>query len=350
MGGVRVMSGSKMSAEIREQPEVLERVLDGGWGEVSAAVRVLRQVDLRSVMIAARGTSDNAALYAKYLFEVMLGLPTALASPSAFTLYNSQMNLKGVLVIGISQSGESRDVLEAIRRSAELGASTLTITNHEGSAMAQAGQHHFFLRAGKEESVAATKTYTAELMMLYLLACKLKGEETLGHEVRRLPELSREVLEAEWEGTERYRYAEYMVVTSRGYNLATAEEAALKLMETTYVVAQAFSAADLRHGPIAMIGQDFPVVVIAPPGKVQQDLQSLVESLKDRGAEFVAISDDSSILKKASAKFEMPVRCSDELSPILYAAPIQLFAENLARLKGLNPDSPRGLSKVTETW
>jgi glutamine---fructose-6-phosphate transaminase (isomerizing) len=344
------MSGSQMSAEIREQPEVLERVLDGGWGEVSAAVRVLRQVDLRSVMIAARGTSDNAALYAKYLFEVMLGLPTALASPSAFTLYNSQMNLEGVLVIGISQSGESRDVLEAIRRSAELGASTLTITNHEGSAMAQAGQHHFFLRAGKEESVAATKTYTAELMVLYLLAYALKGEERLGHDVRRLPEFSREVLEAEWEGTERYRYAEYMVVTSRGYNLATAEEAALKLMETTYVVAQAFSAADLRHGPIAMIGHDFPVLAIAPPGRAQPGMRSLVENLRDRGAELVVVSNERTMLDKASATFPVPGSLPEELSPILYAIPIQLLAENLARLKGLNPDSPRGLSKVTGTW
>ena len=216
--------------------------------------------------------------------------------------------------------------------------------------MAEAAQHHFFLRAGKEESVAATKTYTAELLVLYLIVSALKGDESLGDEVRELPERLREVLEAEWEGTERYRYAEYMAVTSRGYNLATAEEAALKLMETTYIVAQAFSAADLRHGPIAMIGRDFPVVVVAPPGKVQQDLRSLVESLKDRGAEFVAISDDSFILEKASAKFEVPALCPDEISPILYAAPIQLFAENLARLKGLNPDSPRGLSKVTETW
>src|SRR5215207_6044455 len=183
-GRVRAMSASKMSAEIREQPEVLERILEEGWDEILAAARVLRQGDLRSVMIAARGTSDNAALYAKYLFEVLLGVPTALASPSAFTLYESQMSLEGVLVIGISQSGESRDVLAAVRKSAQLGASTLTITNDEGSAMAQAGQHHFFLRAGKEESVAATKTYTAELMMLYLLAHALKGEERLAHEVR----------------------------------------------------------------------------------------------------------------------------------------------------------------------
>src|SRR5215210_2155732 len=197
------MSGSKMFAEIREQPEVLERILDEGWGEILSATRVLRQGDLRSVMIAARGTSDNAALYAKYLFEVLLGVPTALASPSTFTLYESRMNLKGVLVMGISQSGESQDVLETIRRSDELGANTLTVTNDEGSAMAKVGQHHFFLRAGKEESVAATKTYTAELMMLYLLVRALKGEESLEDKVRQLPGLSRQVLEVEWEGIER---------------------------------------------------------------------------------------------------------------------------------------------------
>jgi glutamine---fructose-6-phosphate transaminase (isomerizing) len=344
------MSGSKMSAEIREQPEVLERILDEGWEEVLSASRVLREGGLRSVMIAARGTSDNAALYAKYLFEVLLGVPTALASPSTFTLFESRMNLEGVLVVGISQSGESQDVLETIRRSGELGASTLTVTNDEGSAMAEAAQHHFFLRAGKEESVAATKTYIAELMVLYLLVSALKGEERLGPEVRRLPELSREVLEAQWEGTERYRYAQYMVVTSRGYNLATAEEAALKLMETTYVVAQAFSAADLRHGPIAMIGHDFPVLAIAPPGRAQPGVRSLVENLRDRGAELLVISDERPMLDKASARFPVPGSLPEELSPVLCAIPIQLLAEKLARLKGLNPDSPRGLSKVTETW
>jgi glutamine---fructose-6-phosphate transaminase (isomerizing) len=216
--------------------------------------------------------------------------------------------------------------------------------------MAEAAQHHFFLRAGKEESVAATKTYSAELLVLYLLVCALKGEQSLGDEVRGLPRLVREVLKTEWEGTERYRYAEYMVVTSRGYNLATAEEAALKLMETTYIVAQAFSGADLRHGPIAMIGHDFPVLAIAPPGKAQPGMKSLVGNLRDRGAELVVVSDERTMLDKASATFPVPTSLPEELSPILCAIPIQLLAENLARLKGLNPDSPRGLSKVTETW
>ena len=186
--------------------------------------------------------------------------------------------------------------------------------------------------------------------MLYLLVCALRGEESPNAEARGLPELSREVLGAEWEGTQRYRYAENMVVTSRGYNLATAQEAALKLMETTYVVAHAFSAADLRHGPIAMIGRDFPVLVIAPPGRAQEGMRSLVKNLRDRGAELLVVTDHEAMLEQASAMFPVPSSLPEELSPILCAIPIQLLAENLARLKGLDPDAPRGLSKVTETW
>jgi glutamine---fructose-6-phosphate transaminase (isomerizing) len=344
------MNGSKMLKEIREQPEVLGRVLDEGWGEVSAAARELRSRGFRYGMLAARGTSDNVALYTKYLFEVILGVPTALASPSAFTLYESEMKLDDVLVIGISQSGESKDVLETVRRSGELGASTLSVTNDAGSSMARVADHHLFLRAGEEESVAATKTYTASLLLLYLLVQALSGEEEPGAEARRLPEGAREVLEAGWEGTERYRYADHLVVTSRGYNLATAKEAALKLMETTYVVAEAFSAADLRHGPIAMIGQDFPVIAIVPPGKVRHGMTSLVESLSSRGAEVAVISDDETLTGRAGVGFVVPATCPEELSPVLYAIPPQVLAHDLARLKRLDPDAPRGLSKVTETW
>jgi glutamine---fructose-6-phosphate transaminase (isomerizing) len=344
------VNGTKMLKEIREQPEMLERVLEEGWGEVHGAAAELRSRGFRSAILAARGTSDNAALYAKYLFEVVLGVPTALASPSTFTLYESKMDLDGVLVVGISQSGESKDVLETVRRSGELGAGTLSVTNDEGSALAAAAEFHFFLRAGREESVAATKTYTAELLMLYLLVEALNGGKKPGAEVGRLPEQARKVLEAGWEGTDRYRYADHLVVTSRGYNLATAQEAALKLMETTYVVAEAFSAADLRHGPIAMIGQDFPVIAIVPPGKARPGMVSLVENLWDRGAEVAVISDDGGLTGRAGVGFVVPVSCPEELSPVLYAIPPQLLSHDLARPKRLDPDSPRSLSKVTETW
>ena len=341
---------SRMYQEIRQQPDVLARILDEGWDTVLAAAHNLRHQGFRFVMIVARGTSDNAALYAKYLFEVHLGVPTALASPSTFTLYESEMKLDDVLVIGIRPSGESKDVLETVRRSRELGASTLCVTNDEDSSMARVADHHLCLQVGNEESVAATKTYTASLLVLYLLVEALKGGKIPGAEVRKLPEEVQVVLEVRWEGIERCRYADHLVVTSRGFNLPTAQEAALKLMETTYVVAEAFSAADLRHGPIAMIGRDFPVVAIAPPGKAQPGMSSLVGNLGDRGAELVVITDNSTMLDKASAKFPVPGSLAEELAPVLYAIPIQLLAENLAHLKGLDPDSPRGLSKVTETW
>ena len=339
-----------MLREIREQPEVLGRLLDEAWADVLAVARDLRDRRVRHMMLAARGTSDNAALYAKYLFEIVLGVPTALASPSAFTLYETSMALEDVLVIGISQSGESRDVLQTILRSRELGAGTLCVTNDEASSMAGAADHHIFLRAGKEESVAATKTYTAELLVLYLLVRALSGEGEPGAGVGRLPGLAREVLGSTWRGTERYRYAEYLVVTSRGYNLATAQEAALKLMETTYVVAGAFSAADLRHGPIAMIGQDFPVIAVVPPGRAREGMVSLVESLSERGAEVAVICDDEALAGRAGVNFVVPGTCPEELSPILYGIPAQILAHDLALLKRLDPDAPRGLSKVTETW
>ena len=302
------------------------------------------------MMLVARGTSDNAAYYAKYLFEVTLGVPASLASPSVFTLYESRMKLDDVLVIGISQSGESKDVLETVRRSRELGASTLSITNDEGSSLAEAAEFHFPLRAGEEKSVAATKTYTAELLLSYLLVAALNGEKAPDKDVTRLPEAAREVLGSGWKGTDRYRYAEHMVVTSRGYNLATAQEAALKLMETSYVVAESFSEADLKHGPIAMIGRDFPVGAVVPPGKGRPGMTSLVASLDDKGAEVAVISDDGALAGGAKVGFPMPISCPEELSPVLYAIPPQMLAEELALLKGLDPDAPRGLSKVTEIW
>ena len=339
---------SAMYREIREQPEVLATILEE-WETVARAARTLRSRGFRFAMLAARGTSDNAALYAKYLFEIRLGVPVSLASPSAFTLYESEMNLENVLVIGISQSGESKDVLEVLRRSRQLGAITLSVTNDEGSSLAAAADVHLWLRAGNEKSVAATKTYTAELFLLYLLITALDSSEP-EPEVQQLPEQARRVLEVAWEGVERYRYAHYMTVASRGYNFATAKEAALKLMETTYTVTEAFSEADLRHGPMAMIGRDFPVVLIVPPGRAYQSMDSLAKGLAARGADLAVIGEDPDLVSEAAAGFLVPVSCPEELSPILYALPAQLLALGVAELRGLDPDSPRGLSKVTETW
>ena len=344
------MTTTRMRDEICEQPEVLERVLDEGWPATLEAGNTLRDRGFRFAVLAARGTSDNAALYAKYLFENLLGIPTALASPSSFTLYGARMDLRDTLMVGVSQSGESKDVLETVRRAREMGAPTLSITNDESSPMAEAADLHLPLLAGSEASVAATKTYTAALLTLYLLVEALRGENGPGEEVRRLPGWSRQVLAGGWRGVERYRYAEYVTVVSRGYNLATAKEAALKLMETSYVVADAFSAADLHHGPIAMIGRGFPVLALVPPGKARPAMMDLTRSLStDREAELMVVGDEQAT-GAAAAGFTMPVECPEELSPILWSIPPQLLAESLSRIKGLDPDAPRGLSKVTETW
>jgi glucosamine--fructose-6-phosphate aminotransferase (isomerizing) len=339
-----------MYREIHEQPEVLTTILEEEWGAVVDAARTLRSRGFRFAMLAARGTSDNAALYAKYLFEIRLGVPVSLAAPSAFTLYESEMNLENVLVIGISQSGESKDVLEVLHRSRQLGAITLSMTNDEASSLASAADVHLWLRAGDEKSVAATKTYTAELLLLYLLIAALEETPEPEPEVEQLPDQARQVLEVAWEGVERYRYADYMTVASRGYNFATAKEAALKLMETTYTVTEAFSEADLRHGPMAMIGRGFPVVLIVPSGKAYQSMGSLARGLASRDAELVVMGEDPGLVGEAAAGFLVPVSCPEELSPILYALPAQLLAHGVAELRGLDPDSPRGLSKVTETW
>ena len=281
---------------------------------------------------------------------MILGVPTALASPSTFTIYESALELEGVLTIGISQSGESRDVLETIREARRQGAVTLSLTNDEGSSMAAAADHHLPLLAGKERSVAATKTYTSQLLLLYLLVAALSGEEGPPEAARKLPDQAAEVLAESWANIARYRYAEHLVVVSRGYNLATAREAALKLMETSYVVAQPFSEADLRHGPMAMVTQDFPVVAIVPPGKARASMLELVRNLDERGAEQVIIGADEEPLRKAAAGFRVPVSCPEELSPVLYILPAQTLAQELAVIRGLDPDSPRGLSKVTESW
>ena len=216
--------------------------------------------------------------------------------------------------------------------------------------MAAAAEHHLPLFAGTEVSVAATKTYTAELLLLYLLVAALRGEEDPPAEAGRIPQQAEQVLAVRWENVARYRYAGHLVAVSRGYNLATAKEAALKLMETSYVVAQPFSEADLRHGPMAVVTRDFPVVAVVPPGRARSSMLELVDNLDERGAEQIMISEDDESLRKAASGFRIPVSCPEPLSPILYILPAQLLAQELSVLKGLDPDAPRGLSKVTESW
>jgi glucosamine--fructose-6-phosphate aminotransferase (isomerizing) len=351
---------SKMLNEIREQPAALERSLRSG---LRAAARLSRAVESRRpklILIAARGTSDNAAQFARYLLEITTGIPVSLAAPSIFTLYGASVRLEHALVVAISQSGESTDTNLVLERAREQGALTVGITNEPRSALAQLAEHVFLVRAGRERSVAATKTYTGQLLMCYLLAHAL-GARIRVDDLRRLPEWTAAALSLEPHIAEcagRYRFMERAIVVGRGLNYANAFEFALKMMETCYVLTDRFSTADFLHGPIAMIERAFPVFLFAPPGVTWPGTLDMLDRLDSLKAETLMIADAShreAIVSKARA-IVIPAKLArrgaqpaELFTPIPYVVPAQLLAAYLAMEKGLDPDRPRTLTKVTLT-
>ena len=271
---------SKVEREIREQPEVLERLLREGRGRAQEIAGRIRERAPRYVVIAARGSSDNAARYAQYLFGAHNRLPVCLATPSLYTVYGAGPSLVGALVVGVSQSGRSPDIVAVLEAGRRDGALTVAITNEPDSPLAQAAEHVLPLGAGPERAVAATKTYTASLGALAMLSAALEASEARRDELTRLPNALAAALEANGaldDAVARYRYAEQFVVVGRGFNYSTAFEVALKMKETSYLIAEPYSPADLLHGPVAMIDRGFPALVIAPSGRVLSDLAALME-------------------------------------------------------------------------
>src|SRR5689334_11592098 len=252
---------SLMLAEIEQQPAVLERTLKQEAPRIARFAESLKKRGTRLIVLVARGSSDNAALFGRYLLEISTGIPVSLAAPAVHTLYHTKMDLRETLVIGISQSGEGADVNIVLENSKRGGAMTLAITNESNSSMERIANETFLMHAGRERSVPATKTYTGQLMIFHLLASALNGSKRFS-EVERLPELAAASLELRpqiEETVERYAFMERCVVVGRGLNYANAYEFAIKMMETCYVVAERFSSADFLHGPIAMVEHKFPV-------------------------------------------------------------------------------------------
>ena len=344
---------SRMLDEIRQQPEALEHTLLGEARRVERLKRLLEKRRPRLIVLAARGTSDNAALFGRYLLEITTGIPVSLAAPSIATLYGAKVDYRETLLVALSQSGESTDTNMVLERARRQGALTLGITNERGSTLARLAEHVFLVRAGKENSVAATKTYTGQMLLLYLLSYALGGAITL----RWTPADSRRRGRGAAPGTgdrglsERYRFMRYAVVVGRGLNYANAFEFALKLMETCYVVAERFSSADFMHGPIALVEPSFPVFAFAPPGVTWPSIGETLTSLQELRAEIVAITDSGNreVAARATRVIQLPRRVPETLTPIPYIVPAQLFAASLAARKGLDPDQPRTLSKVTLT-
>jgi glucosamine--fructose-6-phosphate aminotransferase (isomerizing) len=344
---------SKMLEEIEEQPAALERTLQGELGAIGELRRRLSAKPPRMILLAARGTSDNAAQFGRYLLEITTGIPVSLAAPSIFTLYQAPVKLDDTLVVAISQSGESTDTNLVLERAKEQGCVTIGVTNEASSSLARLAEHTFLVRAGKEKSVAATKTYTGQLLMLYLLAYALGGRIELD-DFMRLPAWTESALRLEPEvraKAERFRFMDHAVVVGRGLNYSNAFEFALKLMETCYVIAERFSSADLLHGPIAMVEAGFPAFLFAPSGVTWPGLRGMIEKLNDLRAETLLITDLGNPEAVAMQKNSIiiPAELPEMYTPIPYIVPAQLFAATLAEHKGINPDQPRTLSKVTRT-
>jgi glutamine---fructose-6-phosphate transaminase (isomerizing) len=344
-----------LESEIKSQPSVIQRLLQAETENVTRMVEMFRsggKYTFNYVLIAARGTSDNAARYAQYLFGIHNHLQVALATPSVFSMYRQPPDLSGALVIGISQSGQSPDIVSVLAEGRRQGRPTLAITNDPESPLAKAAEGNIQLHAGPEKAVAATKTYTSSLAAMALFSAILSGDPGLVHDLQLLPDQMEHTLQGVapiLKRVERYRYMDHCIVIGRGYNYSTAFEIALKIKELTSTVTEQYSPADFRHGPVAMLNVGFPVIVIAPKGPVFGDMQAMVSELKKHGAELLVISDDTSLLESAELPFRLPAGIPEWLSPMAAVLPGQLFGLALAQSRHLNPDQPEGLTKVTET-
>lgn len=340
-----------MLKEIHEQPAALDKTLRLEAKNVLDIAARVRAFAPEFIMLVARGTSDNAATYAKYLFECVNGIPCSLAAPSIFTVYGKSIRLKRSVVIGISQSGEGTDINEVLTDARRQGAFTIAVTNSSTSGITKAAEHTIMLRAGKENALAATKTYTCELLSLMMLSEAMRGAKDFAR-LNKIPDEIQKTLGLEGcirDLSCRYRYMAHCVIIGRGFNYCTIQEAALKMMETSYVVAQPFSTADFMHGPIAMTGEGFPVFIAAAPGAMAEPIRKLTADLTGRQVETVVLSSQSATLEKAAIPICMEVNPPEQWSPIHYIVPFQFLACFISISKGLDPDNPRFLKKVTRT-
>ncbi len=342
---------SILEQEIYSQPGVIARLLEH---EVQHVRQIVDQLPpFEYVLIAARGSSDHAATYAKYVWAALAGYPVALATPSLQTLYKTSPRMNGALIVGISQSGQSPDIIAVLAEGKRQGRPTLAITNDGASPLADIADHVIELSAGPERSIAATKTYTAQLAVMALFAAIWNGDQARLTELLDLPTaLSATLHEATnmAQLSERYRYMDRCIIIGRGYNYATSFELALKLKELTYIMATSYSSADFRHGPSATIEPGLPVILVMPAGATFDDMLDLAGTLQQREAELLVISDVPQALELAKTALPLATPVPEWLSPINAILPGQLLALHLALAKGLNPDIPRGLQKVTRTF
>ena len=344
---------SNLAKEIHEQPQALSRLLDTQVVAIQQLAEAIQRRQITHIVIAARGSSDNAARYALYLFGTLNQFLVTLAAPSLYTLYKRPPRLGNTLVLGISQSGQSPDLVAVLAEARQQGALTAAFTNISDSQLAQQADHVINLSAGVERSIAATKTYTAELLALAMLSSQLAGDESMWTTLRQVPQWVEQTFELNpdiYQTIKPYCQMRRCIVIGRGYNYATAFELALKLKELTYTLVEPYSSADFLHGPSALIEPGFPIVVTAVHGPILSEMQlQLMPLLIERGAEIITLGNDPQTLSQAQTTLPLPNDIPEWLSPICAIIPGQLFALHIATMRGYDVDRPRGLKKVTKT-
>ncbi len=352
---------SNMWKEIQEQPDLLKNTITRNISDIKSLADEIDRRGIRFIAIAARGTSDNAAVYAKYVFELLVGIPVMLAAPSIFTIYNHTINFKDSMVIGISQSGMAKDVLEVLNAAKAQGGLTVSITNSPESPLAIGADWHLCCFSGVEAGIAATKTFTAQAYIIVNLALELANKnsakainnEGLADELSIMPDKTREVIkdvDAIDEIAKRYRLMNDCIVLARGVNYAIALECAIKIMETSYVRAKAYSTSDFYHGPLALVESNTPVVLFAPDGPTIHDTRNMAERLTQIGADLLVISNDSEMLKSGTVSISVPYSEYDIVSFFYNTIAAQILAYRLTIQKGMDPDNPRNIKKITITY
>jgi glucosamine--fructose-6-phosphate aminotransferase (isomerizing) len=342
---------SWLETELREQPEALARLLDRQTAHANTVADVFRRDDVRYILIASRGSSSNAARYAQYVLGRAQRVPVMFATPSLYTIYEQPPRLDGAVVVGISQSGASPDVISVLAEARRQGRPTIALTNDAASPLAQQADEVLALEAGEERAVAATKTYTNSLGAVALLFATLDSVDALA-ELAAMPEILERQIALSLETAppiDQYRDAVGATVVARGVNYATAYEIALKIRELSGLVVEAYSPADLMHGPIAALQPRWPVIVVAPTGPARPSVEEVVLPLLERQTRLLVVSDVAAVLRRAETKLPLVARVPEWLSPLTAVIPGQVTAMRLAQLRGLDIDSPAGLRKVTLT-
>ncbi|MCX7795327.1 MAG: SIS domain-containing protein [bacterium] len=337
-----------MEKEIREEPEILRNILKNNISILTSIKNFLKKRDIDGVYISARGTSDNASTLGKYLIESILGYVTALSAPSLFTIYKTPPSLRNKIVVGVSQSGKSEDVCEVLKWGKKEGAFCIAITNHLDSPLANLADEVLPCWAGEEKSVPATKTYLAEIFNMYLFCSVIGDKSDMLNLLKDMPFYISDIIEkASQIDVGRFHFMDRCICIGRGFNYSTAMEFSLKLKETSYVFAEAYSSADFLHGPLALVSYQLPIFVFLPLGPTYRHLKEVIDTLKEKTEDIFIFSFGELEIEKGG--FVIPYKTDEILSPILFTSVFQIFANKLALDKGFNPDNPRFLKKVTIT-